>query len=63
MLQFFYFFMLTPLVVASLDTTHESLISCVQLVGPGEFSTSGTDGKLVKWKMDTLSVDMAACGL
>ncbi|GMH92632.1 hypothetical protein TL16_g12403, partial [Triparma laevis f. inornata] len=46
-----------------LATTHESFISCVQHMGPGLFSTSGTDGKLVKWSMDTLSVDMAALGL
>ena len=50
-----------------LKTTHESLISCVCKMTPSgpctKFSTSGTDGKLVIWNVDTMSLDMAALGL
>jgi len=50
-----------------LETTHEASISCIKSTCSDltvkSFTTSGTDGKLVYWKLDELNMDMAALGM
>mmetsp|Transcript_8408 Transcript_8408/g.16992 ORF Transcript_8408/g.16992 Transcript_8408/m.16992 type:complete len:379 (+) Transcript_8408:1-1137(+) len=46
-----------------LMTTHESAISCVQVMGKGKFSTTAMDGKIVIWDFGTIEGGMAQLGI
>jgi len=46
-----------------LETTHETSISCMQILETGKFTTTAMDGKMVFWDFNDLSVGMAALGI